>query len=253
MGNIINEVRGKLGIVYINRPEARNALTPELIDNVAESVIRFGQDEGINAIAISGKGERAFAAGCDISVLQSMNSGSIAEFMEKGHRCMSVIERCDKPVIAVVNGYALGGGFEMVLACDLVIASNGTQFGFPEVKLGLIPGFGGTQRLPRRVGPYRAKELIMTGSLIEAKTAFEWGLVNRVVRAEKLFVTAQEIAEKVGAGSSFALKAGKRAVNRGIGKPLEYGLEIEKNEFLRCFENSDAAEGLENYINRRRP
>lgn len=227
MREIVVEIEGDIGIIRINRPALHNALTPGMMVEIEEQVTRLGSQEGVSVVVITGVGDRAFSVGCDIGILRGMTKGEIGDFMRVGGFCMKAIETCPRPVIALVNGYAMGGGFELVLACDLAIAAGHALFGFPEVTLGIIPGFGGTQRLPRRVGDARAKDIIYTGRTIDASTALSWGIVNRVVPGDQLDKAAQELFRALQKADARAVHAAKRAIHDGN--------NAERIEFLECF------------------
>ena len=252
MEHIHTDIRESCGIITINRPEAMNALTPASIEGIERAVVELSDAEDVRAIIITGMGEAAFAAGCDIHVLATMGPHDIQSFIETGHRCMRAIEACPRPVIAAVHGHALGGGFELVLACDLAIASEGATFGFPEVKLGIIPGFGGTQRLPRRVGTARAKELILTGHILDARTAAAWGIVNRMVTQGDLMNEATSLATTLAEGSAHAQGAAKKAINQGIEVSLDEGMVKEHEQLLDCFGRPDARTAFSTFLHRRR-
>jgi len=240
--HIVTEIKERLGIIRINRPEARNALTPDMIRQITFSMGQLEDNQDISLIAITGADKGTFAAGCDISVIHSMDARGVESFIETGKECTDAIERCPKPVIALVDGYALGGGFEIVLACDIVFASENASFGFPEVKLGLIPGFGGTESLPKWIGLNRAKEMIFTGRIIDAMAADKYGLINRLVKSGDLEKVASKIAEEISSVSIDAIAGSKRVLNCIAG---------EREEFMRLFESRDSKEGLAAFLEKR--
>ena len=206
--NIITEIDEGVGIITINRPESLNSLNRSMIEELTEEFIRLSDHPDVGVILLTGKG-KAFVSGADISEMVDLNPIEGREMMLKGHRLMNIIENMDKPVIAAVNGFALGGGCELAMACDIRIASEKARFGQPEVKLGITPGFGGTQRLPRLVGKGMAKYLIMTGELITADEALRIGLVERVVPPEELIVNSMKVARSIMAKAPIAVAVAK--------------------------------------------
>jgi enoyl-CoA hydratase len=202
---------------------------------------------------MTGAGDKAFIAGADIEAMVEMDKNDASNFVHIGHDAMRTIEECTKPVIAMVNGYALGGGTETAMACDFVYASESAKFGLPEVSLGIFPGFGGTQRLPRYIGEQRAKELIFTGRMLTATDAYNWGIVNKVVPAEQLLEETIKLAHEIIKRGQVAVRLAKRAINQGMYQPLREGLEIERDTFIECFASSDRKEGMKAFIERREP
>jgi len=245
--------RGRVGIVTIDRPEALNALNPQVLDELGEAVEEFAADPGVDVLVITGAGEKAFVAGADIKAMRDMTPLEAREFARKGQRVLFALESCPKPVIAAVNGYALGGGCELALACDLRYASERAVFGQPEVKLGVPPGFGGTQRLPRLVGRARAKEMIFTGDNVDARQAEAMGLVNAVFPAEELMERVLEVAERIASRGQLAVRAAKAAINRGTEVDLVAGCDYEAEAFALCFATEDQKEGMSAFIDKRRP
>ena len=203
-------------------------------------------------IILIGEG-KAFVAGADIEQMSSINPNRAREFANHGMELMTYIENLEKPVIAAVNGFALGGGCELALACDLRIASSKAKFGQPEVGLGITPGFGGTQRLSRLIGSSNAKLLIYTGNIIDANEAYRMGLVNSVVEPDLLISTAEELASNIASKSQMAVKYSKTAINKGIQTDIDTGLEIEKNLFALCFASQDQKEGMTAFLEKRKP
>ena len=237
MKSVITTIEDSLATIAINRPNACNALTPEIIAGIHESIQSFGKSEDVRAIAIHGRGG-AFSAGCDVVSLYTMGEGEVSTFMDMGRSCLEAIEQCPKPVISAVDGCCLGGGFEIMLACDLVLATNNAFFGFPETKLGLIPGFGGTQRATNRLGVARAKELIMTGRRIDAQTALSWGLINLTVSDGGLQGEIKDLARNLCKHSPQAIAAAKRSINSGVQGGFTVGMVAERENFLECFNDS---------------
>jgi len=218
---------GKIATVTIDRPEKLNAIDNRVLDELERAFDELERDGGIRVVILTGAGEKAFVAGGDIEHMRNLSLLEGERFVYRGHAVLSRIENSAMVVIAAVNGYALGGGTEIALACDIRIASENAQFGLPEVTIGLFPGWGGTQRLARLVGVGLAKELVFTGERISAQRALEIGLVNRVVRKEELMDTCRQMAEKIIANSPIAVCQAKKALNRGTWMTLEEGLKFE--------------------------
>lgn len=246
------EREASVATVLVDRPEALNALNADVLAELTVVFRDLGTDASVRAILLTGAGDKAFVAGADIAAMQKMSAADADDFIQLGQNCMDTIANCPKPVIAAVNGYALGGGCELALACDWIIASTKAVLGLPEVGLGLYPGFGGTQRLPRLIGPARAKELIFTGRRLKADEALAWGLVNQVVPPEALRMTAQVIAQQIADMSATAVAHAKVAVASGLDTSLAEGLVIERNGFTQLFEHPDRLEGLTAFIEKRK-
>ncbi|MBU5425488.1 short-chain-enoyl-CoA hydratase [Tissierella pigra] len=243
---------GNIGILSINRPEALNALNEAVLDELNEAIDIINNDENIYILILTGEG-RSFVAGADIGEMKDMNSMEARKFAEKGLSVFRKIELMEKPVIAAVNGFALGGGCELSMCCDIRIASEKAKFGQPEVGLGIIPGFAGTQRLARLVGIGRAKELIFTCDIIGAEEAARIGLVNKVVASEDLMNSAMEMASKIISKGQVAVRYAKTAINRGIETDLSTGMVIEKDLFGLCFSTEDQKEGMRAFLEKRIP
>jgi enoyl-CoA hydratase len=203
--------KASIATVTVNRPAALNALDRRVLEELAQVLRDVRHDPAIRVLIVTGAGDRAFVAGADIAAMSQMSAVEGMELTRLGHRVMQTFEDLPIPVIAAVNGFALGGGLELALACDLIVASEKARFGQPEINLGLIPGFGGTQRLPHRIGHMRARELIMTGDMIDAKTALEWRLVNAVVAPDELIGAARKLGEKLASKPALALRQAKAA------------------------------------------
>ncbi len=242
---------GHIGILSINRPNALNALNSLVLDELKEAIELIDNDKEIHVLILTGEG-RAFVAGADIGEMKSMNPVQARVFAEKGLSVFRRIELMEKPVIAAVNGFALGGGCELSMSCDMRIASDKAKFGQPEVGLGITPGFAGTQRLPRLVGAGRAKELIFTCDIIGADEAYRIGLVNKVVPAEELMNFAFEVANKIAEKSQLAVRYAKTAINRGVETDLDTGMSIEKDLFGLCFATEDQKEGMGAFLEKRK-
>jgi enoyl-CoA hydratase len=250
---IILEKKEHIAKITINRPQQLNALNIELLKELECAVYEVKEDPELYVLIITGAGEKAFVAGADITGMKDMTVKEAIEFASMGQRVFNSIENLPIPVIAVVNGFALGGGCELALACDIVIASRDAKFGQPEVNLGVIPGFGGTQRLPRVVSKNKAKELIFTGDMITADEAMEIGMVNKVVDGGKLMEEAEAMAKKILSRGPVAVKYAKRAINYGIEAGLYPGLELEKTLFANLFVTEDQREGMRAFVEKRKP
>ncbi|MCP2519581.1 enoyl-CoA hydratase-related protein [Candidatus Aminicenantes bacterium AC-708-M15] len=251
--NLLFKQEEGIGFVTINRPDKLNALNIETIKELEELFTHLKENQEIKVVIITGAGEKAFVAGADIEELSKLNMVEGKEYSLRGQRVFSLIENLGKPVIAGVNGYALGGGTELTLACHIRIASEKAMFGQPEVKLGLIPGYGGTQRLARLVGKGKALELILTGDMITAQQALEIGLVNKVVPPEELLSACKDIAKKIINNSPIAVKYALEAVNNGLDKSLEEGLDIEAELFGMVCGTEDSKEGTKAFLEKRKP
>ncbi len=251
--SVMIEIQDAVAILTINRPKSLNALNAALLKELFRAVEEIEQNESIRALVITGSGEKAFVAGADITELARFNALEAKHFAAFGHRFMSALQKLPVPVVAAVNGFALGGGLELALSCDFIYASENAKFGLPEITLGLIPGFGGTQRLARLIGKNKAKELIFTGTMISAKDAAEMGIVNRVLAPDQLMVEAMKTAVNMAAKGRASLNAAKHAVNYGTQVDLASGCQIEIDAFALCFASSDAAEGTRAFLEKRKP
>ncbi|HUL92572.1 MAG TPA: enoyl-CoA hydratase [Burkholderiales bacterium] len=249
--NILVETRGRVGLIRLNRPKALNALNDALMDELGEALARLDGDEGIGAIVLTGNG-KAFAAGADIG---AMKDWGYMDVYKSGYitRNWEGLKSVRKPVIAAVAGYALGGGCELALMCDIIVAAEGARFGQPEIKLGIIPGAGGTQRLPRAVGKAKAMDLVLTGRMMEAPEAERAGLVSRVVAADKLLEEALAIAAQIAEYSLPSVMMAKEAVNRAYEVPLSEGMLFERRLFHALFATEDQKEGMAAFIEKRKP
>ena len=242
-----------IGIVTVNRPESLNAMNKDVIIELISKIEGLLSEGDIRVIIITGSGEKAFIAGADIKLMQKMNKSEAYEFANLGHKLANTIENSDKPVIAAVNGFALGGGSEIALACHIRVASDNAVFAQPEVKIGLLPGWGGTQRLPRIVGKGLANELIITGRNVTAQEALEIGLVNRVVSKEELINTCVDIAKLIIKNSPNAVSESIKLINISSGTELNKGLSREAEEFSELFETEETTEGLTAFVEKRPP
>jgi len=246
------ELENRVAVVTINRPRALNALNSQVIEELAETVKSIQQDNDIEVVIITGEG-KAFVAGADIKEMEAYSPVQAAAYASKANQVFRMLELMNKPVIAALNGFALGGGCELALACDIRIASEFGKFGQPEVGLGITPGFGGTQRLSRLVGIGMAKELIFTGNIIDSTEALRIGLVNRVVPAAKLLDTAKALASKISHNGQLAVGYAKQAINRGTETDLDTALALETNLFSLCFSTEDQKEGMQAFVEKRKP
>ncbi len=251
--NLLFAVEDGVAIITFNRPKALNAMNSETMKELYDAVIRCKNDETIKAIILTGSGEKAFVAGADISEMKDLRPKEALAFMELGHETLRALETLPKPSIAAVNGFALGGGTEISMACDMRFASETARFGQPEILIGLIPGWGGTQRLPRLVGMGRAKELIMGGEQIDAKRAYEIGLVNQVFPADQLLDAAKKFAKKLAGLPGFAIKMAKHSINYGYDLALDNANRLETECCAQCFSTDDQKEGMAAFLEKRRP
>jgi enoyl-CoA hydratase/carnithine racemase len=242
-----------LAWIMLNRPNKLNAMDLEMLDLLESALEEMEEDGEVRCILLKGSGDRAFSAGADIALVSTFSPKEAKAFSEKGQHVFAKIRELSKPVIAVVNGYALGGGCELALACDLRITSDKARFSQSEIYLGLMPGWGGTQILPRIVGATRAREMILSGRMLEASEAYNIGLVNRVVAPEKLDEEAVKLAEALASGPSKALAASKRLLNLSLQTPLNEGLKKESEDFSSLFSTEDFREGVTAYKEKRKP
>ncbi len=249
--NLLIEDKDGARWIILNRPARLNALNRALLAELATAVAAADEDAGVRVVVITGQGEKAFAAGADIAEFVGLSSGDAEELARAGQAVFGGIAALSKPVIAAVNGFALGGGCELALACHIRLASSAARFGQPEAKLGLIPGYGGTQRLARLVGQGRALELLLTGGMTDAATALAWGLVNRVVEPAELRSAAQRLAGEIAAVSPLAVSRCLTAIRVGLGLPLDDALEMEAALFGLCFTSEDMREGTSAFLEKR--
>ncbi|HXG93469.1 MAG TPA: enoyl-CoA hydratase-related protein [Blastocatellia bacterium] len=250
--NVLIEKRGRVAIVTVNRPDKLNALNIATRSEILAAFDQLEKDDNVRVVVITGAGEKAFIAGADISEFAGMTAVQQRAVM-KGRRAFDAVEDFPKPVIAMINGFALGGGCELAMACDIRIASSKAKLGQPEIKLGIIPGGGGTQRLTRLVGEGKAMELILTGDMISADEALALGLVNHVVAPEELEAKTMELANKIAEMSPVALAMAKAAVKNASRLNLREGVDAEVDLFALCFSSEDKEEGVRAFLEKRKP
>jgi enoyl-CoA hydratase len=249
--NILVEKKDGIGYIKINRPKVLNALDFETIKEITDAVIDLEIDNDIKVAILTGEG-KAFIAGADISAMVNMDPLEAKEFSEHGHEMLNIIEKSRLPIIAAVNGFALGGGCETLMACDVVIAGKSAKIGQPEINLGISPGFGGTQRLPRLVGRMKAKELLLTGRNLNADEALSIGLVNMVVDDEKLIEEVEKLAGKIASKSSVQTHFIKELVNKGVDIDLNTANALEISYFSSSFSTHDQKEGMKAFLEKRK-
>jgi enoyl-CoA hydratase len=250
--NILFEIRNGVGFLTMNRPKALNALNPQTLEELGDAVESVRGDDAVRVLVITGAGDRAFVAGADISEFPKMNGLQARLFAEKGQGVFFRIEQLPKPVIACVNGFALGGGLELSMSCDFIYASDKAKFGQPEINLGLIPGFGGTQRLSRLIGRAKAKELCMTAEVIDAQQAKEIGLVAKVFPADQLIDETMKVAGALALKPAAALRSIKKVVDSGSDVDLRNGCILEAEAFSVCFGTEDQREGVSAFLEKRK-
>lgn len=248
--NLLVNKDGALAVVTLNRPQALNALSYGLVKDLSLAMQELDQDPEVRVIIVTG-GEKVFAAGADIK--EMADRGPFDELVQERLAYRDKINKISKPVIAAVSGFALGGGCELAMSCDLIIASETARFGQPEANLGIIPGSGGTQRLTRVLGKHRAMELVLTGDMLNATDAERLGLVNRIVPVELLLEEAKAVARKIAAKPALAIKAAKEAVLKAANLPLDEGLDFERKSFYLLFASEDRAEGMKAFLEKRKP
>jgi enoyl-CoA hydratase len=251
LANVTLEKEGSIAVVTINRPKALNALNSETLKDIETVIDELANDDAIFAVIVTGSGEKAFVAGADITEMKDLNVMEGRKFGILGNRVFRKLENLEKPVIAAVNGFALGGGCELSMACDIRIASTKAKFGQPEVGLGITPGFGGTQRLARIVGTGMAKEMIYTGKIINAEEAFRIGLVNKIVEPDKLMDEARSLANTIAMQAPIAVKLCKSAINRGMQCDIDTAIMYESEAFGECFSTEDQKEGMTAFTEKR--
>jgi len=251
MENVKLEKKNKIAYVTIDRPKVLNALNMATMQELHQVFVDLKDDREIRVVILTGGGEKAFVAGADINELAKNNPVEAKEYTHRGQAVLDLIENLGKPVIACINGFALGGGCEIAMACTMRLASENAKLGQPEVKLGIIPGYGGTQRLPRLVGTGHALQMVLTGEMISAQEAHRTGLVNEVVPGDRLIARAEEIAGKIIANAPLAIQYCLEAVNQGMNMTLEKGLFLEATLFGMCSATDDKKEGTTAFLEKR--
>jgi enoyl-CoA hydratase len=248
--HILTETRGRVGLLTLNRPQALNALNNALLGELMDALAAFDAEEQVNVMVIAGS-QRAFAAGADI---REMADQSVQQMMDNDPTAIfGRIRAISKPVIAAVSGWALGGGCELALSCDMIVASESARFGLPEVTIGVIPGAGGTQRLPRAVGKALAMEIILNNRTLSAQEALQTGLVNRVVPPERFLEEALLLAEQIAERAPLAVRAAKQMINQSYERPLADGMREERQAFHQLFASQDQKEGMSAFLEKRKP
>jgi enoyl-CoA hydratase len=251
--NLLVDLDGPAATVTINRPKVMNALDETTLRELLDIFTLFGSTPALRCVTLTGAGEKAFVAGGDLRAMADLSPRQARTFAELGHEVGDAIEALPVPVIAAVNGFALGGGCELALACDFIYASKAARFGQPEVNLGVIPGFGGTQRLARRIGLGLARELVYTGVIISAEEALRIGLCNQVVEPAELLPRVKKVAETIAEKSPLAVADAKRAMRRGADLPLSEAHELERQLFAGLFSTQDQKEGMKAFLEKRPP
>lgn len=246
------EKDGEVGVLKVNRPEALNALSIAVLEEIRDFLEHTVKDDNLKVLIFTGEGDKAFIAGADIKEMKAMRHREILDFLELGQGVTHLLENAHFVTLAAVNGYALGGGFEMALACDFIYASKTAKLGLPEVTLGIIPGFGGTQRLSRAIGTRLAKEMIVTGKHITAEEAHHLGVVNAVCEPDKLLEECHAAAQRIAKHSSMAVQQGKSAVNFGYQLGIHEALEIERNMFVVCFATKEREQAMNSFLEKRK-
>lgn len=249
--HLLFEKNGEIGILQINRPSSLNALNDELLNELLAFLYAFPK-HSCKALILTGNGEKAFIAGADIREMQQFCGIEMLEFCKKGQKLTLALEEAPFLTIAAVNGYALGGGLEIALACDFMYASKFAKFGFPEVSLGIIPGFGGAQRFTKAVGTRLAKEYIMSGRTFSAEEGFRLGVVNKICDSETLIADVQSAAKEIIRHSFYAIKQAKAAVNAGLALGIHEALELERNMCAVCFSTEDRLKGMTEFLEKRK-
>ena len=250
--NIIFQVEDGISTITFNRPETLNALNSKLLKEFSQALDEIAANEDIRVLILTGAGEKSFVAGADITELATFNALQAKRFSERGHFMLNKLQELPIPVIAATNGFALGGGCEIAIACDFIYASENAMFGLPEINLGIIPGFGGTQRLSRLIGKNIAKELIFTGKMIPASEAHAIGMVNNVCSQESLMDEVVKTAKSIVLKGKVSLRAAKQAINSGMNVDLNSGCSIEIDAFSLCMASPDAKEGTSAFLEKRK-
>ena len=247
---VLLEIKESIGVITLNRPKLLNALNFQMLTELRRTATDIVGKDNVKTVILTGAGDKAFSSGADIHELANMNSSEATRFAELGRSALETFETLPLPVIAAVNGFAVGGGLELMSVCDLVVASNHSKFGIPGVALGVVTGWGGTQRIPQLVGPVRAKGLLLTGKLIGANEAKSWGLINQVVPSGQALHAARKLASRIMENSETALKLTKKAINIGLNKKRSKALKFELDAFADCFSTRDQKERMQAFASR---
>jgi len=253
MSFVLKEISDQIAVLTINRPDALNAMNDKVVADLESTVQSCIDDKNVGVIILTGAGDKAFVAGADIKKMQSMGAEGALAFGKAGQQMTLTIENSPKPIIAAVNGFALGGGCEISMACHIRVASESASFGQPEVLLGILPGWGGTQRLPKLVGPGMANEIITTGRMVSAAEAKSIGLVNHVVASEELMGKCIKVANQILKNGPEAVAQSLDCIQKGLGSTIEDGLAIEVENFSKLFGTDEAQEGLTAFVEKRKP
>ena len=249
--NLLYEVADGICTLTINRPDKMNALNQDTINEIKQAFQAIEEDDAVKGVLLTGTGPKAFVAGADIAEFSAFTPGQAEKMAQNGHRTFNEVEHCFKPVVAAINGFALGGGCELAMACHIRIASENARFGQPEINLGIIPGYGGTQRLVRHIGFARAAEMLLTGDMINANEAKEAGLISKIVPQENLISTAKELLNKISQKSPLAIAQIIKLINRYY-EHESGGFESEISEFADCFNTEDFKEGVSAFLEKRK-
>lgn len=249
--NLIVTIDEHVALITLNRPAAMNALNPQTLTELDQLLLRLADNAEVHAVIITGAGKKAFVAGGDITVMQPLTPLEASRVARQAQRLFARIESFPKTVIAAINGYALGGGCELAMSCDIRIAAENARLGQPEINLGIIPGWGGTQRLPRLVGRGKAKQLMLTGEMVTAAEALKIGLVEQVVAADRLLAAATEMALKIAGKPQIAVQLIRKAVDNGLDMPLDKAIDYEADIFGLCFATEDQKEGMAAFLEKR--
>jgi len=250
---VLLEVQDGIATVTINRPKALNALNTDLLLKLRDVLLECNGRDDVRVVVLTGAGEKSFVAGADIAAMKEMGPRQALAFAELGQSVFGMIEHMQKAVIAAVNGFALGGGCELAISCDIILASEKARFGTPEINLGVFPGFGGTQRLTRLLGKARAKEVIFSGEMFDATRALAIGLINRICPPEELMSEARLLAQTIMTKGPVAVALAKQSIEAGYDLELERGLLIERTLFAQCFDTEDQKEGMAAFLEKRPP
>ncbi|OPX98090.1 MAG: putative enoyl-CoA hydratase echA8 [Syntrophorhabdus sp. PtaU1.Bin002] len=250
--NLLVEINNGIAVLKINRPKALNALNSETLNEIKDAGSALQKNKDVWVVVVTGEGDKAFIAGADIVEMKDLTAVEGMLFSQRGHDAFATLENMSKPVIAAVNGFALGGGFEVALACDIIYASDKAKVGFPEATLGIFPGFGGTQRAAKLVGLAKAKELIFTGKMINAAEAYEMGLLNKVVPHEELMKEVMALAEKIKSNGPIGIGLAKECINKSLSLEMDSALMLEAKDFGLCFGTKDQKEGMTAFVEKRK-